>query len=125
MIFKFCHYHIIQLMKELFYYFASEENPIKIIKLNFFLTLFLNFLEKVITVFNGLSKDEMKDNETIQQVLDENKQTYGLNYEFQHYVCLCGLFSPKRNIVKNWKHNQTIFVDLVKAEGKIGVDHFL
>ena len=60
-------------MKELFYYFASEENPIKIIKLNFFLTLFLNFLEKVITVFNGLSKDEMKDNEPIQQVLDENK----------------------------------------------------
>jgi len=82
-------------------------------------------IDKIIAVFNGFSKDELKDNEYIQQVLDENKLTYGLNYEFQHYVCLCGLFPPKRNIVKNWKHNQEIFINLVKAEGKVGVEHFL
>lgn len=82
-------------------------------------------IDKIIAVFNGLSKDELKDNEVIQSVLDENKMTYGLNYEFQHYVCLSGLFTTKRNIVKNWKYNQQIFVDLVKAEGKVGVEHFM
>jgi len=40
------------------------------------------FLDKIIEVFAGLSKDDLKDNELISQILEENKQTYGLNYEF-------------------------------------------
>ena len=70
---------------------------------------------------HSLSKDDLKDNDIVEMKLKEHAMTYGLTYEFRHYVALCGLFPPKRNIVKNWKHNQIIFVNLVKGEGKIGL----
>jgi hypothetical protein len=50
--------------------------------------------------------------------------TYGLKYELLHYVALCGLFHPKRNILKNWNTNQMVFVNFVKSEGRIGIEHF-
>jgi len=45
MIFKFCHYHIIQLMKELFYYFASEENQFPKHQNSTFLNLYFVFFQ--------------------------------------------------------------------------------
>lgn len=83
MIFKFCHYHCNQVDERTFFnYFASEEKPNIFVpnKLNF--KLYVLFLDKIVEVFNGLSKDDLKDNELISQILEENKQTYGLNYEF-------------------------------------------
>jgi hypothetical protein len=45
--------------------------------------------------------------------------------DFSHFVALCGLFKPSRNILKHWAANEELFIKLVKQEGKIGIDHFL
>jgi len=70
-------------------------------------------------------KDDLKDNEIVSDILELGKSTYGLDYAFLHYVALAGLFPPKRNILKNWTHNEEIFLNFVKNEGKIGIEHFL
>jgi len=48
-----------------------------------------------------------------------------MSVEFLPYVALIALFPPSRNIVKNWKTNETLFLRLVKKSGKLGKDHFL
>ena len=48
-----------------------------------------------------------------------------LSDECLHYVALCGIFSPKRNIVKYWDLNEELFLRLVKNDGKLGIDHFM
>lgn len=55
----------------------------------------------------------------------DGSQKYDLPVEFLHFVALCGLFPPTRNILKNFSNNEAVFIQLVKNEGKIGKDHFL
>lgn len=82
-------------------------------------------INKLINDIQSCKKDDLKDNEIVSDILELGKSTYGLDYAFLHYVALAGLFPPKRNILKNWTHNEKIFVDFVKKEGKIGIEHFL
>lgn len=42
-----------------------------------------------------------------------------------HYITFCAVFPPKYNIVKHWTKHEDIFIDLVKREGKIGIEHFM
>ena len=42
-----------------------------------------------------------------------------------HYIALCGVFSPSRNIVKYWDLNEELFIKLVKIDGKLGLEHFM
>jgi len=60
----------------------------------------------------------------LESVLEHGQQDFLLDSDFLHFSALCGLFPPKRNIVKNWSHNEPLFINLVKREGKIGIDHF-
>lgn len=83
------------------------------------------FSDKVINDLNSCKKDDLKDNEVVSDILELAKSTYGLDYSYLHYIALAGLFPPKRNILKNWSHNEEIFVGFVKKEGKIGIEHFL
>lgn len=53
------------------------------------------------------------------------KAKYNLTNEFLHYIALCGVFSPRRNIVKHWDTNEELFLSLVKLDGKLGLDHFM
>jgi len=66
MILEFCHYHIIQIDERTFLLFCLWRKSNPNYQTQFFLTLIFCFLDKIITVFNGLSKDEMKENEVIQ-----------------------------------------------------------
>jgi len=36
------------------------------------------------------------------------------NADFDYYVALCGLFPPRRNIVKNWAVNEEVFLSFVR-----------
>ena len=59
-------------------------------------------------------------------MISEGMEKYNIeSHDFSYYIALCGVFSPKRNILKNWKHNEKLFLDLVKVEGKIGIEHFM
>lgn len=62
--------------------------------------------------------------EELSQILTSYKATYGLTDEFLHYIALCGLFHPRRNIVKNWDANEELFLELVKNSGKQGLNKF-
>ena len=42
-----------------------------------------------------------------------------------HYIALCGVFSPSRNIVKYWDLNEELFIKLVNIDGKLGLEHFM
>ena len=43
------------------------------------------------------------------------------NYKF--YILMCGIFTPQRNIVKNWAKYEEAFLQLVKETGALGGDH--
>ena len=49
--------------------------------------------------------------------MDAAKKLYKLEDDFDFYIALCGLFPPKRNIIKRWSLNEDLFMDLVRAEG--------
>lgn len=70
------------------------------------------------------AKDKEINNAVIDQ-LDKYADKYGVSVDFMHYITLCSLFPPKFNIVKHWTKHEEIFIDLVKREGKIGIDHFM
>jgi len=38
---------------------------------------------------------------------------------------MCGVFPPSRNIVKHWDVNEDLFLELVKNDGALGLDHFM
>lgn len=82
-------------------------------------------LDALITRIQKFSADELKDNDRISDILYDGAQTHGLPIDFLHFVALCGLFPPSRNILKNFSKNEDVFINLVKSEGKIGKDHFL
>jgi hypothetical protein len=53
----------------------------------------------------------------------------GFSAEFRYWVMLCGLFNitcdANRNILRNWKDHEKIFMALVQQDGKIGIKHLL
>lgn len=57
--------------------------------------------------------------------LQDQKAQHNLPTECLHYVALCGVFSPRRNIVKYWDLNEELFIKLVKIDGKLGLEHFM
>lgn len=64
-------------------------------------------------------------NEELLTYLQEYKAKFNLVDECLHYIALCGIFSPRRNIVKYWDLNEDLFVSLVKNDGKLGLEHFM
>lgn len=58
----------------------------------------------------------LKDGATPEKVLEETLKTLvslGLSNEFRYYVLMCGIFTPDRNIVKNWPQYEKIFLTLI------------
>lgn len=64
-------------------------------------------------------------NEDILEFLQEAQVKFGLDHDMLHFIALCGLFPPSHNIIKNWDKHEKVFMDFVKTEGKIGIDHFM
>ena len=84
------------------------------------------FTEKLIGNLQILMVEEPDiTNEELVTYLQENKAKANLTEESLHYIALCGVFSPKRNIVKYWDLNQELFISLVKIDGKHGLEHFM
>lgn len=52
-------------------------------------------------------------NEDIKDFLIAYKNKYKITEEFLHYIALCGVFPPRRNIVKYWDLNEDLFIMLV------------
>ena len=57
--------------------------------------------------------------------MEAGKKLYKLDDNFDFYIALCGLFPPKRNIIKRWSLNEDTFVELVRSEGQQGIEHFM
>ena len=72
-----------------------------------------------------MSDEDKTDEDTVLQHLTQGKVEFNLPVDFLHFVALCSLFPPSRNILKNWEGSESIFLSLVKKEGKIGIDHFM
>lgn len=68
---------------------------------------------------------DSKKNIGLIESLDAYSEKFGMNIAFMHYAALCGIFPPSYNIVKHWKEHQDVFLDLVKREGNVGIDHFM
>ena len=47
-----------------------------------------------------------------------------MHADMDYYLCLCALFPPMRNIIKNWSHNEDLFLQFVKRQGDKGIEHF-
>ena len=63
---------------------------------------------------------------TVDDVLSEVRQIqFQLNItrDYKFYILLCGLFSPKYSIVKNWSKFEKAFEKLVKEDGEKGSVH--
>ena len=58
-------------------------------------------------------------------MLDGLTVKYNLTKDFLHFIALCGIFPPSYNICKHWNKHEDVFIDLVKREGKIGIQHFM
>jgi translation initiation factor 5 len=81
-----------------------------------------------------LTSDEIADCiNKLQEMVSEGKSNadlleelrrYGvsLNFgnDFKYYILMGSLFSKSRNIVKNWKHHEKAFLELVKQDGELG-----
>jgi len=71
----------------------------------------------------------MEDNGKVHSALSTAKSEYGMSGEmhadFDHYLALCGLFPPKRNIIKHWATNEDVFLSFVRKQGNVGIEHFM
>jgi len=71
----------------------------------------------------------MNDNAKVRSALDFAKNEFGMSgdmhADFDYYVSLCGLFSSKRNIIKHWATNEDLFLEFVRKQGNIGIEHFM
>lgn len=83
------------------------------------------FIDKLIGRIRKLDNEDLEDAETVVAQLNQGKLEFNLPVDFLHFVALCGIFPPSRNIVKHWKKSEDVFLMLVKKEGKIGIDHFM
>lgn len=45
--------------------------------------------------------------------------------EYKYYILICGLFNPKRNIVKHWPTYEKAFLKLVQKDGEQGPKRLL
>ena len=45
--------------------------------------------------------------------------------EYRYHILICGLFNNERSIIKNWKQYEKCFLNLVEADGNIGVKQML
>jgi translation initiation factor 5 len=70
------------------------------------------------------AKDKEMNNAVLDK-LDSYSDKYGISVDFMHYISFCAVFPPKYNICKHWEKHEDIFIDLVKREGKIGIEHFM
>ena len=93
---------------------------------NFFcLKYFSNF-----GLVEGISKIQtmIGSGATNSELYEEIKKlaiSLSLSNEYRYYILICGLFSKERNIVKFWTKNEQVFIDLVSADGKIGIRHLM
>lgn len=83
------------------------------------------FLETAMKDMEKFVKSEDLEFEAIMDKLDTYKMNQNIPDQFLHYVALCCLFPPNRNIIKNWSKHENVFLELAKREGKIGKDHFM
>jgi hypothetical protein len=68
------------------------------------------------------------DKATPEQILEETKRlqvSMNFSSEYKYYILMCGLFNNERNIIKNWKSYEKCFMNLVEADGKIGIKQLL
>ena len=72
-----------------------------------------------------VSACDLSDNDELLAKLLEVQKVFKMDAEFLQFIALVAVFPPKRNIIKNWKTNQGLFLKLVKKTGKVGKDHFL
>jgi len=72
-----------------------------------------------------VSQNPEVSNDELLEYLYDYQTKYQLPNDFLHFCALCGVFPAERNIVRNWKKNEEVFVALVKLEGKRGIEHFL
>ena len=89
------------------------------------LLILLSSIDVLISKLHKLDSEELTDNVKIMYIIDAGVKEFNLPKDFTHFVALCGLFKPSRNILKNWASNEELFIKLVQREGKIGIDHFL
>ena len=40
--------------------------------------------------------------------------------DYKYYILICGIFNPKRNIVKHWPTYEKAFLKLVQKDGELG-----
>jgi len=67
-------------------------------------------VEKIISQIQALSSDDMKNNEIVMEILIQGKDKHNIeDSAIDHYILLCGLFPPSRNIVNKWKYNEELF----------------
>ena len=65
-----------------------------------------------------MDASDKKDNNLVQSMIDEHSLALCMAPEVLYYSLLCGLFTPERQILYNWKHNKTIFEQLQKNDAK-------
>lgn len=53
------------------------------------------------------------------------QKTIDFPNEFKYYILMCGLFSPERHIIKSWSAYEEVFLQLVQADGDLGIKHFM
>jgi len=70
------------------------------------------------------NKDNL-ENGKIMNLLTDAQDKYSMDIDYMPYIALCGLFPPSRNILRNWAIHESLFIDLVKLEGKVGIDHIM
>jgi len=70
------------------------------------LTLESKRIDKLISSLQNLMIEEPDiTNEELVTYLQDNKAKFNLTEEALPYIALCGVFSPRRNIVKYWDLN--------------------
>jgi len=71
------------------------------------------------------ASSEKELNIELMNKLDQLMVSYGLGVDFLHFVALQAIFTTDYNICKHWAEHEDIFIDLVKREGKVGIEHFM
>jgi len=63
---------------------------------------------------SNLQIEEMSDNIKVRDLLSQAKNEFRMAHQrhddFDYYICLCALFPPMRNIIKNWNSNEELFL---------------
>ena len=71
-----------------------------------------------------MSEKEAAGEINADDILKEARQIqFRLNVtpEYKLYICMCGIFGPHRNIVKNWSKFEAVFTTLINQNTDNGV----